>query len=66
MLGQVCIAGSRIYVQESVYDEFLTRFTEIAKGLSNSIGDPFTQGTQHGPQVSQVQVDVRILPSSLH
>ncbi|KAG6877040.1 hypothetical protein C0993_010842 [Termitomyces sp. T159_Od127] len=56
-MGQVCSAGSRIFVQERVYDEFLTKFTAIAKNLAAATGDPFVSGTQHGPQVSRVQFD---------
>lgn len=52
------MAGSRIYIQEGVYEEFLTRFTEVAKALGAAAGDPFTPGTEHGPQVSQIQFDV--------
>ena len=57
--GQGCVAGSRIFVQEKIYDEFLTQFTAIAAGLAAKTGDPFTDGNQHGPQVSKVQFDVR-------
>ncbi|KAL1642454.1 aldehyde dehydrogenase (NAD(P)(+)) ald5 [Diplodia intermedia] len=53
--GQCCCAGSRIYVQESIYDKFLARFKERA--LQNVVGDPFDQGTFQGPQVSQLQFD---------
>ena len=52
------MAGSRIFVQEGVYDEFLTKFTAIAARLTSQTGDPFTQGTEHGPQVSKNQFDV--------
>ncbi|KAF9463983.1 aldehyde dehydrogenase [Collybia nuda] len=54
-MGQVCTAGSRIFVQEGIYDEFLSKFSAIAKGLGAATGDPFTPGTQHGPQVSETQ-----------
>ena len=54
--GQTCCAGSRIYVQSGVYDEFLKKFTE--KALSIKVGDPFGAGTYQGPQVSQTQFDV--------
>src|ERR1700761_8043817 len=37
--GQVCCAGSRIFVQSGVYDEFLKKFTAHAAGLK--LGDPF-------------------------
>jgi acyl-CoA reductase-like NAD-dependent aldehyde dehydrogenase len=52
------MAGSRIYVQEGIYEEFLAKFTEVAKALGTAAGDPFTPGTEHGPQVSQIQFDV--------
>jgi len=53
--GQCCCAGSRIYVQESIYDKFVTRFKERAQ--KNVVGDPFAKDTFQGPQVSQVQFD---------
>jgi len=56
-MGQVCIAGSRIFVQEGIYDAFLTQFTAIAKYLTSATGDPFSNETQHGPQVSQTQFE---------
>ncbi|KAF5309762.1 hypothetical protein D9611_013578 [Ephemerocybe angulata] len=56
-MGQVCTAGSRIFVQEGVYDKFLEHFTAAAKGLAEKTGDPFASGTQHGPLVSQTQFD---------
>ena len=56
--GQSCVAGSRIFVQEGIYDEFLKRFTAVAAHLTSKTGDPFGQGTEHGPQVSKDQFDV--------
>jgi len=53
--GQCCCAGSRIYVQEGVYDQFIQRFKERA--AKNVVGDPFAKDTFQGPQVSQVQFD---------
>ncbi|KAI6013728.1 aldehyde dehydrogenase [Pisolithus microcarpus] len=53
--GQCCIAGSRIFVQEGIYDEFLKRFTE--KSRSIKVGDPFTPDTFQGPQVSKIQYE---------
>lgn len=53
--GQACCAGSRIYVQEDIYDTFLEKFkARIAK---NVVGDPFAENTFQGPQVSQLQFD---------
>ncbi|CND88020.1 aldehyde dehydrogenase [Mycobacterium tuberculosis] len=49
--GQVCLAGSRLYVQREVYDEFLDRFTAAAEAMV--IGDPSEEGTQLGPLASQ-------------
>ena len=53
--GQCCCAGSRIYVQEGVYDKFLEAFK--ARAQKNVVGDPFAQDTFQGPQVSQLQYD---------
>ncbi|KAF9238212.1 aldehyde dehydrogenase [Melanogaster broomeanus] len=51
--GQNCYAGSRIFVQEGIYDEFLKQFTEQA--LAIKVGDPFAEDTYQGPQVSETQ-----------
>ena len=40
-----------------IYDEFLRRFTELTKTLK--LGDPFDKDAYQGPQVSQIQFDVR-------
>ena len=53
--GQCCCAGSRLFVEEKVYDEFVERSTERAK--ARSVGDPFQDGTQQGPQVDKAQFD---------
>jgi len=54
-MGQVCIAGSRIFVQEGIYEKFLEQFMTLAKFRQAATGDPFIKGTLHGPQVSEVQ-----------
>ncbi|KAG7399764.1 Aldehyde dehydrogenase, mitochondrial [Phytophthora boehmeriae] len=51
--GQVCISGSRVYVQEGIYDEFVRRSAEAAQSMK--IGDPFDLTTQHGPQIDGTQ-----------
>ncbi|KAF5350347.1 hypothetical protein D9758_012785 [Tetrapyrgos nigripes] len=56
-MGQVCTAGSRIFVQEGIHDKFVQAFTAAAKGLHGATGDPFSSTTMHGPQVSQIQFD---------
>ena len=53
--GQCCCAGSRLFVQESAYDEFVHKVVQKAKG--RKVGDPFHTETQQGPQVSQEQFD---------
>ncbi|KAJ7628919.1 aldehyde dehydrogenase [Roridomyces roridus] len=55
--GQVCVAGSRIFVQDTIYEAFMREFTPIAAGLAGTAGDPFQPITQHGPQVSQTHFD---------
>lgn len=53
--GQVCCAGSRLYVQEGIYEEFEKKL--LAKYKEVQLGDPFHQTTFQGPQVSQLQFD---------
>jgi aldehyde dehydrogenase (NAD+) len=53
--GQCCCAGSRLFVQEGVYDEFVEKVA--AKAKSRKVGDPFSPETEQGPQVSQEQFD---------
>jgi len=63
--GQCCCAGSRIYVQEGIYDKFVEQFKKRA--AANKVGDPFGEDTFQGPQVSQLQYDriMRYVPPSL-
>jgi succinate-semialdehyde dehydrogenase / glutarate-semialdehyde dehydrogenase len=53
--GQVCISPTRFYVQEPVYDRFLTRFTEYAKGLK--LGDGLEKGVTMGPLANARRID---------
>lgn len=48
--GQSCQAASRIFVQESVHDEFLDRFSSLARSIR--VGDPLSERTQMGAQIS--------------
>src|ERR1700742_894545 len=52
--GQVCSAGSRVLVQEKVYDEVVERLTQRAKALR--IGDPADRATAIGPVISEKQM----------
>ncbi|CAN5806693.1 aldehyde dehydrogenase [soil metagenome] len=49
--GQVCLAGSRLFVQRPIYDEFVARFVESAEAMR--LGDPMDPQTQLGPLASQ-------------
>ncbi|KAJ3569879.1 hypothetical protein NP233_g4766 [Leucocoprinus birnbaumii] len=55
--GQVCIAGSRIFVQEGIYEKFLEGFTAYADQLAKATGHPFEETTHHGPLVSKTQYE---------
>ena len=48
-MGQVCNAGSRTFVHEDIYQQFVQKSVELAK--KRVIGDPFDPNTQAGPQV---------------
>ncbi|MFK0112996.1 aldehyde dehydrogenase [Streptomyces sp. NPDC091217] len=50
--GQVCLAGSRLYVQQGVYHDFLRRFTAAAQAMR--LGDPSAPDTELGPLASAV------------
>ncbi|HEY1749329.1 MAG TPA: NAD-dependent succinate-semialdehyde dehydrogenase [Xanthobacteraceae bacterium] len=53
--GQVCISPTRFYVQDQVYDRFLSRFTEYAKGLK--LGDGLEKGVSMGPLANARRID---------
>jgi len=53
--GQCCCAGSRLFVERKVYDEFVGRSVERAK--RRTVGDPFDPKTEQGPQVDDAQFE---------
>ncbi|HEY8505117.1 MAG TPA: aldehyde dehydrogenase family protein, partial [Gemmataceae bacterium] len=53
--GQCCTAGSRLFVEQKVHDEFVERLAERAK--QRKLGDPLDPATEQGPQVSQEQME---------
>ncbi|KAL4639134.1 hypothetical protein ACB092_03G195900 [Castanea dentata] len=53
--GQCCCAGSRTFVHERVYDEFVEKAK--ARALNRSVGDPFRGGIEQGPQIDTDQFD---------
>lgn len=52
-MGQCCCAGSRTFVEDKIYDEFVERSAERAK--SRKFGNPFDLGTEQGPQIDAEQ-----------
>lgn len=54
-MGQCCCAGSRLFVEERVYDQVLETLVSLAQ--QQRIGDPFDPKTTQGPQVSKGQFD---------
>lgn len=54
--GQICTATSRVFVQDSIYDEFLAAFKErVRETTVSGIGDQWTPSTFQGPQVTKAQ-----------
>lgn len=53
--GQTCIAGSRVFAHESVYDELLERVSQRARTIK--LGDPFDDATELGPLAFRDQRD---------
>ncbi|XP_059649002.1 benzaldehyde dehydrogenase, mitochondrial-like [Cornus florida] len=53
--GQCCCAGSRTYVHERVYDEFVEKAK--ARAMKRVVGDPFRKGIEQGPQVDSEQFE---------
>ncbi|KAI6679463.1 hypothetical protein NL676_033344 [Syzygium grande] len=53
--GEVCVAGSRVYVQEAIYEVFEKKL--VAKAKAWSVGDPFDPNARQGPQVDKKQFE---------
>ncbi|MED6194667.1 Aldehyde dehydrogenase 2 member C4 [Stylosanthes scabra] len=53
--GEVCVASSRVFVQEGIYEEFEKKLVEKAKAWV--VGDPFDPKSQQGPQVDKNQFE---------
>ncbi len=52
--GERCTAGSRILVQQSIYADFVAKFTERAKRIT--VGDPLDEKTIVGPMISKAHL----------
>ncbi|KAK9060760.1 hypothetical protein SSX86_021466 [Deinandra increscens subsp. villosa] len=53
--GEMCVAGSRIFVQEGIHDVFVEKLTAMVKGWPK--GDLFDLATRHGPQNNKKQYE---------
>jgi aldehyde dehydrogenase (NAD+) len=53
--GQSCCAGSRVFVERSVYESFVDK--SVARASKRIVGDPFDQRTELGPLIDQAQLD---------
>jgi aldehyde dehydrogenase (NAD+) len=53
--GQCCCAGSRLFVQDTVYEQFVEKLG--ARVAARKLGDPFDSTTEMGPQVDKAQFD---------
>jgi aldehyde dehydrogenase (NAD+) len=53
--GQVCCAGSRVFVQEGIYDEFLRRLKATFEAVKE--GDPLDPNTQLGAEINKRQME---------
>ena len=53
--GQSCCAGSRVFVEEKIYHQFVEK--SVARAQQRRVGDPLDPSTQQGPQVDQSQFD---------
>lgn len=51
--GQCCCAGSRLFVEQSIYDKFVEKV--VARAKKRQLGDPFDPATTQGPQVDSDQ-----------
>lgn len=53
--GEICVASSRVFIQEGIHEAFVKKLAEKAKTWV--IGDPFDPSTHYGPQVDKNQYD---------
>uniref|UniRef100_A0A671WHG7 10-formyltetrahydrofolate dehydrogenase n=1 Tax=Sparus aurata TaxID=8175 RepID=A0A671WHG7_SPAAU len=53
--GENCIAAGRLFVEESIHDEYISRVVEEIKKMK--IGDPLDRSTDHGPQNHKAHLD---------
>lgn len=61
--GQCCVAGSRTFVHEKIYDQFVAKSRELAEKRQTVTGDPFDPKTLQGPQVLSISYSLEVLDS---
>ncbi|CAL1547185.1 unnamed protein product [Lymnaea stagnalis] len=54
-VGQNCVAGSRTFVQDTIYEEFVQKSKELAE--TRVVGDAFDPNTQQGPIINKSQLE---------
>jgi len=54
-MGQCCIAGTRIFVQDTIYDEFVR--LSVERAVKRTVGSPWDKSNEQGPQVDKAQFD---------
>lgn len=53
--GQVCCAGSRVFVEQKIYDQFIEK--SVSRAQRRVVGHPLDPKTEQGPQVDATQFD---------
>jgi aldehyde dehydrogenase (NAD+) len=53
--GQCCTAGSRTFIEEGIYEEFVEK--SAARAKKRIVGNPFDAKTEQGPQVDEEQMN---------
>ncbi|XP_015112061.1 aldehyde dehydrogenase, mitochondrial [Diachasma alloeum] len=54
-MGQCCCAGSRTFVEDDIYDEFVEK--SVKRAEKRMVGNPFDLNIEHGPQVDEEQMN---------
>ncbi|BGP48198.1 hypothetical protein JCM10450v2_004070 [Rhodotorula kratochvilovae] len=56
--GQTCVAGTRIIIQQSIFDDFVSRLSAKCASIARRIGSPFNKDSMMGPVISARQLGV--------
>ncbi|KAG8773421.1 hypothetical protein FRC12_002556 [Ceratobasidium sp. 428] len=55
--GQTCVSGTRLIVEDSIYDEFVDAFIKKVKSIGERMGDPLNPKSTIGPLISKASLD---------